>query len=65
MHRQGVINVVTPQEIGYASAYEAYRIWIHNRTLHEPLGGERDRQREALIGLAVAEGTHFAMPSLS
>jgi hypothetical protein len=47
-----------PNQIGHAAAYEAYRSWIHHRsTLYEPLSGDMDRQREGLIGLAVAEGT--------
>ncbi|KAG2153661.1 uncharacterized protein EDB93DRAFT_1248563 [Suillus bovinus] len=49
------INVLTSQEIGYASAYEAYRVWIHNNVLYEPLCAEIERQREAYIGLAIAE----------
>ncbi|KIJ67602.1 hypothetical protein HYDPIDRAFT_108462 [Hydnomerulius pinastri MD-312] len=52
----GTINTLSPQEIGYAAAYEAYRLWIHNSVLYEPLGGEMERQREALVGLAIAEG---------
>jgi hypothetical protein len=45
-----------PAEIGYAAAYEAYRTWIHNSSIYEPLSGDSERQREALIGLSVAEG---------
>jgi len=45
-----------PNEIGHAAAYEAYRTWIHNSSIHEPLSGDIERQREALTGLAVAEG---------
>lgn len=56
---QCAINALTPQEIGYASAYEAYRVWIHNNSLYEPLGAEIERQREAFTGLAIAEGTNF------
>ncbi|KAG0708344.1 hypothetical protein DFH29DRAFT_477313 [Suillus ampliporus] len=55
------IKALTPQEIGYASAYEAYRIWIHNNVLYEPLGAEPERQREAFIGLAVAEASRMYM----
>ena len=44
-----------PQEIGHAAAYEAFRIWIHNSQLYEPLSADPLQQREALIGLAVAE----------
>jgi hypothetical protein len=45
-----------PHEIGHAAAYEAYRTWIHNSSIYEPLSGDIERQREALTGLAVAEG---------
>ena len=48
-----------PEEIGAAAAYEAYRMWKHHRTaLFDPLGGAIEREREGLIGLAVAEGTY-------
>ncbi|TRM69740.1 hypothetical protein BD626DRAFT_475127 [Schizophyllum amplum] len=46
---------LTPEEIGYASAYEAYRVWIHNADIVQPVSGDPERQREAMIGLAVAE----------
>jgi len=48
-----------PADIGHAAAYEAYRTWIHNSSLHEPLSGDPERQREGLIGLAVAEATRL------
>ena len=47
---------MAPEEIGHAAAYEAYRTWIHNRYMYEPLSGDRERQREGITGLAVAEG---------
>ena len=47
---------LTPDELGYASAYEAYRVWIHNADIVQPISGDPERQREAMIGLAVAEG---------
>ena len=47
-----------PAEIGHAAAYEAYRKWIHHSSMYEPLSADSDRQREALIGLAVAESRH-------
>ncbi|KAG2072354.1 hypothetical protein BDR04DRAFT_1097010 [Suillus decipiens] len=67
-HRRGYgglceIDALTPQEIGYASAYEAYRVWIHNSTLYEPLGAEIEHQREAFIGLAIAEALRMYMIS--
>lgn len=46
---------MSPTEIGHAAAYEAYRTWMHNRSMYEPLGPDMERQREGLIGLAVAE----------
>jgi hypothetical protein len=45
-----------PSEIGHAAAYEAYRTWTHHSPMYEPLSGDMERQREALVGLAVAEG---------
>lgn len=50
---------MNPEEIGHAAAYEAYRTWIHNSSIYEPLSGDIERQREALTGLAVAEGERF------
>ncbi|KAH7915192.1 hypothetical protein BJ138DRAFT_1176725 [Hygrophoropsis aurantiaca] len=55
----GQITQMTPQEVGHAAAYEAYRVWIHNSSLYEPIGGEAERQREALVGLAVAEASRL------
>jgi hypothetical protein len=46
-----------PAEIGHAAAYEAYRKWIHHSSMYEPLSADFERQREALIGLAIAETT--------
>jgi hypothetical protein len=48
-----------PEEIGHAAAYEAYRTWMHNSSIYEPLSGDAERQREGLIGLAIAEGEVF------
>lgn len=47
---------MTPYDMGHAAAYEAFRTWIHNSSIYEPLSADRGRQREALIGLAIAEG---------
>lgn len=48
---------ILPGDIGAAAAYEAYRMWKHHRRqLFDPLGGASEREREALIGLATAEG---------
>jgi len=56
---QGELNMMSPTEIGHAAAYEAYRTWIHNSSMYEPLSGDNERQREGLIGLAVAEATRL------
>ncbi|TEB37535.1 hypothetical protein FA13DRAFT_1752283 [Coprinellus micaceus] len=53
------LSVMTPTEIGHAAAYEAYRTWMHNRSMYEPLGPDIERQREGLIGLAVAESSRL------
>ncbi|KIK67034.1 hypothetical protein GYMLUDRAFT_37063 [Collybiopsis luxurians FD-317 M1] len=53
----GELNHMLPAEIGHAAAYEAYRKWIHHSSMYEPLSADIERQREALIGLAVAETT--------
>jgi len=47
-----------PEEIGHAAAYEAYRTWVHNSSMYEPLSGDIERETEGLVGLAVAEGAH-------
>lgn len=67
-HRRGygglcAINALSPQEIGYASAYEAFRFWIHNIALYEPFGADIERQKEAFTGLAVAEAIRMYMIS--
>ncbi|KIM69019.1 hypothetical protein SCLCIDRAFT_1208428 [Scleroderma citrinum Foug A] len=48
------VNFLSPREIGYASAYEAYR-WIRESLSYDPVGRKLNGQREALIGRAVAE----------
>ncbi|KAF5385901.1 hypothetical protein D9615_002394 [Tricholomella constricta] len=55
----GELSRMLPAEIGHAAAYEAYRTWIHNSSIYEPLSGDTHRQREGLIGLAVAEATRL------
>lgn len=52
----GEAQTMSPTDLGHAAAYEAFRTWIHNSSIYEPLSADRSRQREALIGLAVAEG---------
>lgn len=47
-----------PAEVGAAAAFEAWRSWrAHYGIYAQPLSAEPERQREALVGLAVAEGT--------
>jgi hypothetical protein len=53
---QGNATQMLPEELGHAAAYEAYRTWMHNSSIYEPLSGDVERQREGLIGLAIAEG---------
>jgi hypothetical protein len=53
------IGLMQPHEIGHAAAYEAYRTWIHNSSIYEPLSGDIERQREALTGIAVAEASRL------
>ncbi|KAL4074270.1 hypothetical protein J3A83DRAFT_4371542 [Scleroderma citrinum] len=53
------VNYLSPKEIGYASAYEAYRRWIYNSSLHNIHGGQYGQHREALIDLAVAEASRL------
>lgn len=44
-------------EVGAAAAYEAWRNWKYHHGIYaQPLSGDAERQREALIGLAVSEG---------
>ena len=46
-----------PNDIGSAAAYETYRGWRHHHhILYSCLSGDIERERESLIGLAVAEG---------
>jgi hypothetical protein len=65
---QGEINHMSPAEIGHAAAYEAYRTWLRDSAMYE-IVGERERQREGLVGIAVAEGldhpVHLAFGSSS
>jgi hypothetical protein len=49
--------MMLPAEIGAAAAYEAYRSFIHNSSVFDPARFDDESQREALIGLAIAEGT--------
>ncbi len=48
-----------PQEIGAAAAYEAYRQVKYGGSMNA-LYGDYDRQRDALRGLAIAEGMRLS-----
>ena len=49
--------MMLPSDVGAAAAYEAWRNWKHHYGIYgQPLGSDRDRQREALIGMAIGEG---------
>jgi hypothetical protein len=48
--------MMAPIELGAAAGYEAYRNFMHNSSIYEPLIPDDYRQREAIVGLAVAEG---------
>ena len=51
-----------PTDIGAAAAYESWRNWKHHYAIYgQPLSDDRERQREALIGLAVGEGEFSAL----
>lgn len=55
----GEINRMSPTEIGHAAAYEAYKTWLRNSAMYEVVGEDRERQREGLVGIAVAEVTRL------
>lgn len=56
---QVMLAKTLPPDIGSAAGYEAYRIWKHHHPFFEPLGGNREREREAMIGIAIGEATHL------
>lgn len=52
------VSQLLPQEIGAAAGWETIRLWqSHQGVYRQPLSDDREREREALIGLAIAEGT--------
>jgi hypothetical protein len=60
-HAYGGFNDVrnlSSREMGHAAAYEAYRIWIHNRNISD-LRSDGGQRREAFMALAVAEVSHI------
>lgn len=55
----GLVDVASmlPAEIGAAAGYEAWRFFDHHRGIYrQPLMDDREREGEALVGLAVGEG---------
>lgn len=53
------IRSLLPEDIGAAAGYEAWRSWkYHHGVYAQPLSGDREREREAIIGIAVAEGPY-------
>ena len=61
---QAPLTQVLPTDIGAAAAYEVWRNWRYNYgILAQPLSGDAERQREALVGLAIGEGP-FSSPLL-
>ena len=58
---QGDIQRMMPADVGAAAAYKVWRNWKYHYGIYgQPLGGDRERQREALVGLAVGEGTSIS-----
>lgn len=56
------INHMMPEEIGHAAAFQAYSTWLQNNAMYDVLG-DRERQREGLVGIAVAEVTRLLQNS--
>lgn len=51
------ITQLLPAELGAAAGYEAFRLWEHHNSVYRsPLMDDREREREALVGLAIGEG---------
>jgi hypothetical protein len=63
LEAQGEVMHMGPQEVGAAAAYEAYRQIKYGSGMYQFLYGDYDRQREALRGLAIAEGMWLSAPS--
>jgi len=56
----GDLQNMAPLEVGAAAAYEAWRTWkAHYGVYGQPISGDRERQREALTGLAVGEAARL------
>lgn len=55
----GLVDITTllPADLGAAAGYEVFRLFkTYNSIYAQPLMGDRERQEEALAGLAIAEG---------
>ncbi|KZT53238.1 hypothetical protein CALCODRAFT_501289 [Calocera cornea HHB12733] len=50
------MRMASPETIGAAAAYEALRFWETNQALRVPLVDDLEREEDAIMGLAVAEG---------
>ncbi|KAI0786799.1 hypothetical protein C8Q75DRAFT_771339, partial [Abortiporus biennis] len=64
LHRNiygGLVSLgqILPADLGSAAAYEAYRSWKHHTQLWQPFSGNSDREREGLVGLAIAEASRL------
>jgi len=58
----GLVSVsgLLPREIGAAAGWETLRLWqSHSSIYRSPLSGEREREREAIVGLAIAEASRL------
>jgi len=58
----GLVQVsgLLPREIGAAAGWETMRLWqSHGSIYRSPLSGEREREREAIVGLAIAEASRL------
>jgi hypothetical protein len=64
---KGEVTRMMPEEIGAAAAYEAYREMKYSSSMYNFLYSDFERHREALRGMAIAEGnvTIDLSPSLS
>lgn len=61
LDKQGDILRMLPRDVGAAAAYEAWRNWKYHYGIYAgPLAGDRERQLEALTGLAVSEGSTYS-----
>lgn len=55
-HAQIDITTLLPRDLGAAAGYEALRMFNYHRTIYrQPLMDDREREEEALAGLAIAE----------